>query len=563
MFLRSLTIHNDKDLVREIIFHKGINLIVDETTSGKITESGNSVGKTTVLRLIDFCLDGKGENIYVDPEFKKANATVEKFLKDNNIIVSLALTDDLDKKSSNDIIIKRNFLKHGNKIQTINETIYTNPDFSEELKKLIFKTSSDKPTFKQLKSKNIRDEKNKLINTIRVLPSNAVTDVTYEALHLFWFGIDVDLSKDKLVRNKNLEKKLQARLRKESNLSQINQSLIVIDKELEKLEVKKNNFNLNEKYEEDLKALNRVKSEINTIGVEVSRLQLREDLINESKLDLEKNIADIDTKQIENLYKKAKSFIPNIQKTFEETLAFHNDIIKKKKRFIVEELPILKQHISRKNRHLDSLLAKEEQLSELLSKAGAIEDLQVVIDELNAFHECKGAFEEKKLLWKKSNDNLKEINERLNEINNAIYSKDGLIQQKIEEFNVFFSNISSRLDGVHSLLSADNQDGLYKFIIGNIERNPGTGSKKIQMASFDLAYIKFADSSDIPCFHFILQDQIENVHSNQITRLLTEVVSEVNCQYVLPVLRDKLPGDIDTKQFEILSLSQQIKLFKI
>ena len=563
MFLRSLTIHNDKDLVREIIFHKGINLIVDETTSGKITESGNSVGKTTVLRLIDFCLDGKGENIYVDPEFKKANATVEKFLKDNNIIVSLALTDDLDKKSSNDIIIKRNFLKHGNKIQTINETIYTNPDFSEELKKLIFKTSSDKPTFKQLKSKNIRDEKNKLINTIRVLPSNAVTDVTYEALHLFWFGIDVDLSKDKLVRDKNLEKKLQARLRKESNLSQINQSLIVIDKELEKLEVKKNNFNLNEKYEEDLKALNRVKSEINTIGVEVSRLQLREDLINESKLDLEKNIADIDTKQIENLYKKAKSFIPNIQKTFEETLAFHNDIIKKKKRFIVEELPILKQHISRKNRHLDSLLAKEEQLSELLSKAGAIEDLQVVIDELNAFHERKGAFEEKKLLWKKSNDNLKEINEKLNEINNAIYSKDGLIQQKIEKFNVFFSNISSRLDGVHSLLSADNQDGLYKFIIGNIERNPGTGSKKIQMASFDLAYIKFADSSDIPCFHFILQDQIENVHSNQITRLLTEVVSEVNCQYVLPVLRDKLPGDIDTKQFEILSLSQQIKLFKI
>ncbi len=61
------------------------------------------------------------------------------------------------------------------------------------------------------------------------------------------------------------------------------------------------------------------------------------------------------------------------------------------------------------------------------------------------------------------------------------------------------------------------------------------------MASFDLACIKFADALDIPALHFILQDQIENVHSNQITNLLTEIVSEVNCQYGLPVLRDKLP----------------------
>jgi hypothetical protein len=83
------------------------------------------------------------------------------------------------------------------------------------------------------------------------------------------------------------------------------------------------------------------------------------------------------------------------------------------------------------------------------------------------------------------------------------------------------------------------------------------------MASFDLAYIKFADSIDLPCLHFILQDQIENVHSNQISNLLTEIVSEVNCQYVLPVLRDKLPKNIDISNMEILSLSQSSKLFKV
>ena len=104
---------------------------------------------------------------------------------------------------------------------------------------------------------------------------------------------------------------------------------------------------------------------------------------------------------------------------------------------------------------------------------------------------------------------------------------------------------------------------IYKYSIGNIEGNPGTGGKKSQMASFDLSYIKFADKKKIPCLHFVLQDQIENVHSNQITNLLTEIVDEVNCQYVLPVLRDKLPNDIDASIFEILSLSQDEKLFKI
>jgi uncharacterized protein YydD (DUF2326 family) len=58
MFLKSLLIHNDGTPIREILFRKGINLIVDETSSQHKTTSGNSVGKTTVLRLIDFCLDG-------------------------------------------------------------------------------------------------------------------------------------------------------------------------------------------------------------------------------------------------------------------------------------------------------------------------------------------------------------------------------------------------------------------------------------------------------------------------------------------------------------------------
>ena len=562
MFLKSLTIYNEDDLIREISFHKGINLIVDETASDKKTSSGNSVGKTTVLRLIDFCLDGKGENIYLDPEFKTTNPKVENFLKSNNIIITLTLIEDIEDETSRQLIISRNFLANKAKIQTINGEKTTNDGFSKQLKESIFETTSNQPTFKQLKSKNIRDEKNKLIHTIKVL-SPFTTDVAYETLHLFWFGIDVDLSKDKLVRDKNLETKLQTRLRKESNLPKIKQSLIIINKEIETLTKKKDFFNLNEKYDKNLKTLTSTKFKINKVSSELSRLELRKDLILESKVDLEKDISEIDTEQIKRMYKKAKSFIPNIQKTFEETLTFHNEMIQQKIQFITEELPRLEKFIGVKKNELSKSLVEEEKLSKILNKSGAIEELQEVVHDLNVFYEKKGNFEEQKRLWETSIKNLKDIDEKLNKINTKIYSKDDLIQQRIEEFNSFFSDISSQLDGVHSVLSADNPDGIYKFMIDSLEGNLGTGSKKSQMASFDLAYIKFADSLNIPCLHFILQDQIENVHSNQITNLFKDIVTDINCQYILPVLRDKLPTDMYIDDLEVISLSEKEKLFKI
>ena len=56
MFIKKIVISSPLEVIREIPFHKGINLIVDES-DGQIT--GNSVGKTTVLKLVDFCLGAK------------------------------------------------------------------------------------------------------------------------------------------------------------------------------------------------------------------------------------------------------------------------------------------------------------------------------------------------------------------------------------------------------------------------------------------------------------------------------------------------------------------------
>ena len=84
MFLKLLTITSGVKVIREIEFHKGLNLIVDESEH-QIT--GNNVGKTTVLKLIDFCLGANHKNIYADQETKKQEyKLVKDFLIENKVL---------------------------------------------------------------------------------------------------------------------------------------------------------------------------------------------------------------------------------------------------------------------------------------------------------------------------------------------------------------------------------------------------------------------------------------------------------------------------------------------
>jgi len=565
MFLKKLTINNGATLIRDISFHKGLNLIVDETRTSDRRESGNNVGKTTVLRLIDYCFGSDGTNIYKDPEFKdKANTQIERFLKDNDIIISMTLKEDLESAKSREIEVRRNFLSRSDKILEINGEKQRVDEFPKKLKELVFTSKHEKPTLRQIIAKNIRDEKNRIANTLNVLHvTNTIEE--YEALYLFWLGIEVDTAarKQQLLREQTTENTLLRRLKREASLSQIEQSLIVVNRTIDELTDKKNSFDVNENYEKELEKLNLIKMRINERSTSVSNLELRRDLIVESKAELENEVSSVNEQRIRTLYKEAKLLIPELQKSFEDTIIFHNQMIQNKVKYITKEIPSLESELATTKREVSELLAQEKILARELKKSGVVEELQRIVSDLNKAFESKGTLEEQKRLWELSVKKLAKNEIELTKINAGIDSKDDLIQERIAEFNKYFSKMSERLYGESFVLSSDKHEKGYKLKISSISGNLGTGKKKGQIAAFDLAYIQFADAQGIECLHFVLQDQIENVHDNQISSLLTEIVAGVNCQYVLPVLRDKLPADIDVDQYEIISLSQSDKLFRL
>lgn len=563
MFLKKLIISNGENIIRKINFHKGVNLIIDETISTH--ETGNSVGKTTVLRLIDFCLGGNGENIYKDQEFKnKENNKVEIFLKDNNVLITLVLTTDLENEKAKEVVIARNFLKKSQRILKINNEDILANKFDKTLKQLLLNFNLDKPTLKQIVSKNIRDEKNRLSNTVKVL-NQFTTSAEYEALYLFWLGVSVDSAAEKqqLTLEQKALKKMIFNIEKSGNLSKITQSLNLIESNIIILEEQKESYEVSVNHEEEIKKLNNIKSELNKSVLQNTRLVTRQNLILESKQDLEKDISTINTQQIKFLYDKAKILIPNLQKSFEEVLDFHNEMTQNKVEYITKELPQLKVKIQDTELKIQKLSKLENKLLKKVYKNDTIEDINKIAVELNKNYEDKGKWLERKKVLETSTTAMVQVVRKLADINKEIESKDGVIQEKITIFNHYFSKISNTLYEESFVLSTNESKKCYGLDISSLDGNVGTGMKKGQIAAFDLAYIQFADKLNINCLHFILHDQIETVHGNQILKLITDIVSKINCQYIAPILADKLPSNLDIKPYTVLSLSQNKKLFKI
>jgi uncharacterized protein YydD (DUF2326 family) len=573
MFLKSLTISSPAEVIREIDFHNGINLIVDETPSAKGTETGNNVGKTTVLMLIDFCLGGSAKQIYTDPENKKQEyKLVKDFLIDNKVSITLVLKEDLAVESSPEFRIERNFLPKTKKIQKINGIAKSDEDFDEALTSILFPGHyGSKPTFRQIISHNIRYKELSVNNTLRIL-DHYTSDAEYETLYLFLLGCDFDQGdiKQELLTKINLEQTFKNRLEKNQTRSAYETALAILDGEIELLNRCKANFNLNENFESDLDKLNQVKYQLNMISSEIGRLNIRRDLITEAKQDLEKSVSHIDLRQLENIYRQATERVTGIQKTFEELYSFHNRMIAEKVSYIAKDLPRLESDIKAKSAHLSRLLQEEAELSAAISRSESFEELEKLIVELNEKYRKKGEYENTIQQLTEVDANLKSLNQRLDAIDNALFSEE--FEQKIKEqkdkFNRHFASISRTLYGEQYALKVDpitNRKGqrLYKFSVFDTDiANLSSGKKQGEISCFDIAYTLFADAENIPCLHFLLNDKKELMHDNQLLKI-AQLVNKKGIQFVASILKDKLPEELNREDFFVVKLSQGDKLFRI
>jgi uncharacterized protein YydD (DUF2326 family) len=570
MYIKELCIiKNDGELIRTLSFHAGLNLIVDETSVNDEKETGNSVGKTTILKLIDFCLGGSAKNIYTDTENQKNEYVIVKdFLIKNEILIRLTLSANLNDEKAKEIVIERNFRARSEKIQRINGDDKTDDEFKDEMTNAFFPgRAGKKPTFRQIISHNVRYSNQSLGNTLLTLDKFS-THIEYASLYLFLLGCEFDQDEEKLVLTEHIkeEEKFKKKLESEQTRSAYEAALSVLTTEIITLEKEKSLITINPNFEADLDRLNAVKYKINKILSEITNSELRKSLILESEQEMRSKISEINLSQLKQIYEQATSILENVQKSFEELVEFHNKMISSKIDFLSKELPNIEKKISELKTTLKILMAEEEELNAALIQSTSFGNLEEIIARLNGAYEKKGNYEEAIEKIKKTEQQIFDINGKLSDIDAVLFSDEykEKIQKQINKFSNFFSQVSDALYGEKYALMFEEHDykgkKVYKFSAFNT--NFSSGKKQGEISCFDIAYTLFADSEGMPCLHFLLNDKKELMHDNQLINI-ARYVNQHNIQFVASILNDKLPSELQHDDYIVVKLSQNDKLFRI
>lgn len=570
MYIRRLIIRSKNTEIRNIKFGNGLNLIVDNTPINFKTETGNNVGKTTVLQLIDFCLGGKEEKIIRDKESNSILHFVKNFLIDEEVTVTLILSRSFEDDQEN-IVIRRNFLGRNKKLMEINgENLPQNKGalFFEKLDELLLgKREEYKPSLRQILAHNIRYSDERISNTLKMVSSHTSLP-EYETLFLYMFGFN-SYDRAPLIKKLNIEEKFKSRLVEEKDKTELELQLNLINNNIRAMEIEKSTIVVNEEYERDIKKLNIFKSKIVKLSSDLSELQFRKELLNDTKRELEQDYSEVSTDLLKNLYFEAtKINLSALQTKFEDLVKYHNEMILEKIRFITEDIPSLELEIKGIEQELIDVSDEKDKLDRKVMASATISDLEKIISSLNEEYRKKGEIEKNISQISDSEKRIEKITSELEEVGENIFTDkfQEELKARLAQFNTYFSKVSKELYneeyGITYEITKDKKTSkeVYKFKCFN--NNTSSGKKQGEIICFDLAYILFARDFDIPHVDFILNDKKELMFGTQLIQV-SEFATKNNIQLVFSILRDKLPNVLDNASNIIVELSQNDKLFRI
>ncbi len=568
MYLKYLLIENRDGLVRKIDFHPGLNLIVDDTQEGT-EKTGNNVGKTTVLRLIDFCLGGAAGPIYTASDGSR-NRKVKDFLEETEATVELCLVSTFADEKAHTVIAKRNFLKHGKALNLVNGKKHLPREYRDALQMAMWGVNTSSPRFEQIISHSIR------INHTRheqpLLTMGRGQDAMYETLYLYLFGLYEDSYGNKQELRKQLSKELafKKRLERENaTLSKLRAKKRRVEEAIRRQKEKKEALNANPDFEADLERRVLIKQELAQLALQKNNLELRYNLVQETLNAMNPKNIKADEEEVKALYQQAKAFGAKVHHTFKELLEFHKDMLVEKANFISSELPELNRALDFYEGRIADVRGEERELERKLQLSVSFEtyekineDLFRLTQELGRLQAGIDQLEKVSEVITQKEENLKTIDETLFA---PAYTKR--IDDRLDEFNGFFSAVSRKMYGQDFTIGQEkvtSKEGkpCYKFRIDE-NGNFSDGVKKGEATCFDLAYVAFADKMGIPVLHFLLNDREELLHDNQLLKIAEIVGEQKNVQYVSSILRVKFPDGVDVDRYKVLSLSEDDKLFRI
>ena len=565
MRLNKLIILKNDSLVREVTFKDGLNLIVNKRTSGK--DSGNSVGKSTLSRVLDYLFMSSGHDIYHDAEFGKDIPEIVSLINNNVLKFSLDFNTVENKKAVISRIIS---IDDKNSKYFLNDVEVDKKQYSEFIAQAVFGLTTDKPSLRNVSHKFIRNTNDKMQKTLNFLHGNTTPDV-YDLLYLFLFGFNgLPLIKKKGDFNKEIKKQKTylAAYRNPNRETVLAKMIKPLKKEIAEAERNIKNFDFKDSHDESLKKLSEIQKNISDYSLSYASLNMRVRNIEESILSLKNNITQLVENDLMEIYNSAGIYFNGeLKRTYGEMVLFHNDIIKNKISFLESELLKKKEEIETVNKKINDLHEQESSLFRTIKEPETLKSINQLFNKLTELRENLASIESNLSRINDTNALIKSLEDSREKLLLEIELAVQGLEKNIEIFNEFFGDLTKEIYGERYIfdLSFDVDKGKCNFDISCVTPNSNGGKKKGEITAFDLAYIKFVDKIKLKRPTFVIHDSIEDVDVNQIRDIFFEA-NNINGQYIVSILSDKFSEDADMKMMmsnSILELSSTNKFFKV
>ncbi|WP_263080874.1 DUF2326 domain-containing protein [Endozoicomonas sp. Mp262] len=561
MKLDSLEIKINSEVKRLVKFETGLNLITNKPNSGR---TGNSVGKSTLSRVIDFLMLGSIDNIYIDEEFQKPNLEIEALFKNNFVTASLNFFDFSNKINQ----ISRNLCIGGESESKfwVNGEIVEEKGYESFIQDKIFNISTRRPSVRAVAPKFIRNDSHRMLSTTKFLDKRQGPK-DYSELFLYLFGFNnTSLLTEKrdatnlVNRRKRNSTSINALVKEQKPKSEIKKHK-AIAKELESNLL---TFEYSSEYSNPIERLSELQVKEDRYTEELLSIQRKVDNINHTVELLSKDKDGYLINELKAIYSFSGVAIDGALRELEEVILFHRNLVKKKRHFLTIDLPKLNEESEGLQAELSSIrkdklqvfsdMRSKESLDNVTKNLKRLGELKVELGKLEGLMEQQS---KAKLDQTEAEAQLKKILEAISKEINNVYEFE-------KKFNTHLGSLTKSLhDEEYSIDLEFNKDsGICSIELNNSATNPEGGKKKAEVIAFDFAYIYAINELKLNRPNFIFHDSIEDIDKKQIEDIFKEA-KKLPGQQILSMLSDKITEETYKKISKnvILSLDEDEKFF--
>lgn len=553
----------DGEVRREIPFFDNLNII---TSKKKSDAPGNSVGKSTLGRILDYLFDGSINPIYIDDEFQTPKQEIEQLFTDSEVYVSLEYIG-LDNQCS---VIKRR-LSTDAELQSyiLNGKEVTSKEYIYHIMGSIFNVYSTKPTIRKLAPKFFRTTQHRMTKTVNFDNGRNVSksDVNTVFLYLFNFNDTEILTKVHKLKTtiKSYERNLKAfnsvisqdkivgsisKIKRE--LTKLEKSLLSSEKGIDKLEI--------------VSKINAIDDEQNSLSDEILSLDLKIKNIFKTNEILKANAHHYLLNELQTIYEYASVKIESTLEDYRQALTFHEHLLNTKREFVSDGLDELQEKHEEVTVKFGQLNNKKQSLFDELKSKKKIEEISDTMKEIGKLD--KELAKLTAIIDKKNDIDSKLVLERLSltELSGELETELSNVTSFEEKYIENFKNYTLGFYGVeyNFSLHLDQEKGECTPHVDDVESNNEGGLKRLEVVTFDLAYIKTVCDKQALRPNFVMHDSIDEIDIQHVRKMFDESI-KLSGQHIVSMLSDKLAQEDyrKYKRYIILELSQDDKFFKL